>query len=109
MDEYSDWLDESGYDGVDYAVPRDNSQGAPAMTTSTPTGNGSGVYIPGTNWGATLQNVLNYAMVRDQQRMNQVQTAPIRAVQTQAAQARATDSRVFMYLLIGAAIYMAVK
>jgi hypothetical protein len=111
-DEYMDYWQSAGYTGGGGEVVPDNAYGAPAMTTWTPTGNGTGQYVtPGLgNWlGNTLDKALNYAIIRDQMQMAQVSSAPIRAVQTQAAQARATDSRVLFYLLLAAAAIYVVK
>ncbi|SFV12804.1 hypothetical protein [Pseudoduganella namucuonensis] len=113
MDEWGDLFSAAGWEPDTHGgIYADNSQGAAPMTTYTPTGGGSGEYVSPalSNWFAgTIDKAMNYAMVRDQQKMSGVATAPIRAVQTQAAQARATDSRLLFWLLIGAGVFYVVK
>lgn len=60
----------SDFDLDSSPVYDDVSYGAPAMETSTPTGNGTGEF----NWGGLLGGALaagvQYAIQRDQQKMN---------------------------------------
>ena len=80
-----------------YRINDDVSEGAPAMETSTPTGNGTGQF----NWqgllGGSLQAGLNYAIQRDQIKMGMAapmgQPTTHQQVQVQAKQTN------FLFLL----------
>lgn len=92
-------------------VSTDVSMGAPDEQPYTPTGNGTGVFLDsGTQNGifTTLDKVLNYALYRDQQKMTAVQF-PAQQQQTQMAAARANDSRLLTFAMIGAGIYLLVS
>lgn len=94
-------------------VPTDVSMGDAPMQSWTPTGNGSGEFISASTQQSILgglQSVLNYAMMRDQQKM----TAVGGPVQVGAARAQVTarqenDKRLFTYALIGLGVYLVTR
>jgi hypothetical protein len=94
-------------------VVTDVSYSSPDEQPSTPTGNGTGTFLSGSNnatfWG-TLQTARQYAIVRDQQKMTAVY-GPAGPATGQAAvtvQAQA-DRRMLTMLLIGGAIFFLAK
>ncbi len=104
----------SSFGAGGYAVvDTDVSYGSEPEQPSTPTGNGTGKFLSGGDsagfWG-TLQTALQYAIVRDQQKMTAVygpgMPAPGQASVTVQAQA---DRRMFTLLLIGGAIFFLAK
>lgn len=98
--------------GVNVTSPRaDNSWGAPAMETHTPTGNGSGVFMD-SSWQQTifggLSKVVDYAIQRDaiKMQMNQPYYQPATQQQVQV-QGKQTN---FLFLaLCGLGIYLVAK
>ena len=85
----------------------DVSQGSQDAQPYTATGNGTGSWIdPATTQSifGFLEKGLNYAIIRDQQKMTAVQAAPIMQAQAQATQYRATDNRVLMYAAMAAVV-----
>jgi hypothetical protein len=96
-------------------VLSDVSNGSPPEQPYTPTGNGTGVFLDsGSQKGIfdVLGQALNYAIVRDQQKMTAVYGPGINMTpQQQAALSvqASGNSRLLMYLLIGAGIWMAVR
>jgi hypothetical protein len=95
-------------------VPADVSNGSQAEQPYTATGNGTGVFMDTTTEKGIfglLGQALNYAMVRDQQKMTAVygpQVTGYPAGNTLSVQAQA-NSRMLTYLLIGAGIWLAVR
>jgi hypothetical protein len=91
-------------DSVGY-VQSDVSQGAPSMSPSTPTGNGSGYYIDPNAQAAifdTLKTGVNYAMQRDaQNQMYNRANIQTQATAVQVSQQKQKNSSLF--LLIGGA------
>jgi hypothetical protein len=104
----------SSFGAGGYAVvDTDVSYSSEPEQPSTPTGNGTGAFLSGSDsagfWG-TIQNALQYAIVRDQKKMTAVY-GPGMPVQGQASvtvQAQA-DRRMFTLLLIGGVIYFLAK
>jgi hypothetical protein len=104
----------SSFGAGGYAVvDTDVSYGSPDEQPSTPTGNGTGTFLSGGDnaglW-STLQSALQYAIVRDQQKMTAVY-GPSVPVQGQAAvtlQAQA-DRRLLTLLMIGGALFFLAK
>lgn len=102
-------------DGESYGVYPDNAYGEPPMQPRTATGNGYG-YDTGHTWlnalGGTLQSALDYALIRDQQKIAQ-QTgytsvqAPM--IPTPQVQASMQNSRMLILGLIGVAAIFALR
>lgn len=118
MDDFTSgngWFDLSGVlSGADQASPLpDVSNGAPAMETYTPTGNGSGVFVD-TSWQnqifGGLNKVLDYAVQRDAYRMGALPTIPgtYGATSQQVYQQRRSQNGL-MLLLLGVGIFALAK
>ncbi|MFC4932954.1 hypothetical protein [Massilia sp. GCM10023247] len=105
-----------GYiDGESYGVNADVSRGDAPMQPTTATGNGYGYHVDN-GWlnalGGTVQTALNYALLRDQQKMAQ-QTGYV-SVQTPLTptpqvQAQMQNSRLLVLGLIGVGIAFAMR
>lgn len=102
-------------DGQSYGVLPDVSNSEPPMQPRTATGNGYG-YSVDSSWlnalGGTVQAALNYALLRDQQKMAQ-QTGYV-SVQTPLAptpqvQASMQNSRILILGLIGIGALFALR
>ena len=99
------------YTGV-YA---DVSMGSEDATTSTPTGNGTGVFLDGATSGgfwALLDKGLNYALLRDQQKMTAIYGPAVTMTpQQQAALSvqASGDKRLLMYGAIALGVYLLVR
>lgn len=95
--------------GSDKPVPRDDvSYGSEPMETSTPTGNGTGQF----NWenliGKTLETGLQYAIVRDQQKMGNF--APLGQPTTQQqVQVQGRQNNFLFFALCGLGVYLLVR
>lgn len=92
-------------------VYTDVSRGAPNEQPWTSTGNGTGVFIDQSAQNSLfggLQTVLNYALLRDQQKMTRVANAPVQAAQAQAQVQQAATSNLLLYALIGGALLFVV-
>lgn len=88
-------------------VNTDVSNSSPAEQPRTPTGNGSGQFVSQDWQGALfggLQTALNYALLRDQQKMTAVSQAPVQAAQLQTQQQQVQHGNMLTYVLIGAAV-----
>jgi hypothetical protein len=105
-----------GYmDGESYGVVPDVSRSEPAMQPTTATGTGYG-YSVDNGWlnalGGTVQTALNYALLRDQQKMA-MQTGMVSAqtplVATPQAAAAAANSRLLLLGVIGVGIAFAMR
>jgi hypothetical protein len=104
-------------DGSTDGVPLDVSNGAPDMQPSTPTGNGSGVFLDSTSQNRIfggLEKVLDYALQRDQQRFaldSRIQYA--NAVNPYGVRAPAPPGTIsmtpFVWLGVGLLAFMAFK
>lgn len=102
-------------DGYSYGVLPDVSRGEAPMQPTTATGNGYGYHVE-TNWlnvlGGTMQTALNYALLRDQQKMAQ-QTGYVSSqtplAPTPQVQAQMQNSRLLVLGLIGVGIAFAMK
>ena len=98
--------------GTGAAVLPDVSYGAPAMETSTATGNGFGDFFDSKAGGALLGGLttaLNYAMFRDQQRYTAVANAPQQAVQQQVAVQQVRNNNLLLWAAIAAGLIFLVK
>lgn len=108
---------ETGYGDVDWfsqlggyaamPIPADVSNGSPAEQPYTATGNGSGQFVTQDWQGALfggLQTALNYALLRDQQKMTAVAQAPVQAAQLQTQVQQVQHGNMLTYVLIGAAV-----
>lgn len=102
-------------DGQSYGVYPDVSRGDAPMQPTTATGNGYG-YSTGDTWlnalGGSLQTALNYALIRDQQKMAQQTgyvTAQTPLVPTPQAAAAAANSRILLLGLIGVGVALAMR
>jgi hypothetical protein len=102
-------------DGQSFGVIPDVSRSEPAMQPTTATGTGYG-YSVDNGWmnalGGTLQTALNYALLRDQQKMAQ-QTGYVSAgtpiVPTPQVAAQQANSRLLVLGLIGVGIAFAMR
>lgn len=100
--------------GADIESPlRDVSGGADDMQPSTPTGNGSGVFVDTQTQNAmfaSLSQVLDYALKRDQQKMAGNQMT-MQSGATQQQQQQLKKNRQFMWLMVlgGGAFLLASK
>lgn len=104
--------DPYGVLGYGATVPVDVSDGAPAMQTSTPTGAGSGVFVDQSTQNqifGTLNNVLNYALKRDQMKMTAVAQAPMQQAQAQVQYQQVKNNNLLLWLAIGAGVIMLVR
>lgn len=96
-------------------VLADVSNGSPDEQPYTPTGNGTGVFLDSGSQNGIfnmLGQALNYAIVRDQRKMTAVYGPAINMTpQQQAALSvqASGNSRLLMYVLIGAGIWLAVR
>lgn len=92
-------------------VNTDVSYSSPDEQPSTPTGNGTGVFFSGSDssgfWD-TLQKGLQYAIVRDQQKMTAVYPATMQPQSAVTVQASA-DRRLLTMLMLAAGVYFLVK
>lgn len=98
--------------GFGGTVVPDVSYGAPAMETSTATGNGFGDFFDTKLGGFTLNSLgtaLNYAMFRDQQKYTQVANAPQQAVQQQVAVQQVRNNNLLLWAAIAAGLIILVK
>ncbi len=105
----SDWSSVLGYAAT---VPPDVSYGSPAMETSTPTGNGSGVFVDQNTQNqifGTLNNVLAYALKRDQMKMTAVAQAPMQQAQAQVQYQQVKNNNLLLWLAIGAGVILLVR
>lgn len=102
-------------DGESYGVLPDVSRSEPPMQPTTATGNGYGYHVEN-SWlnmlGGTVQTALNYALLRDQQKMAQ-QTGYVAAqtplAPTPQAAAQMANSRLLVLGLIGVGIAFALR
>ena len=102
-------------DGQSFGVVPDVSRSEPAMQPATATGTGYG-YTVDNGWlnalGGTMQTALNYALLRDQQKMAQ-QTGYVSAgtplAPTPQAAAQMQNSRLLLLGLIGVGIAFAMR
>jgi hypothetical protein len=93
-------------------VYNDVSNSSPAESPSTTTGNGTGVFVSGdagAGFWNTLTGALNYAIVRDQQKMTQVYPVQTMTPQAQLSVQAQASNRMLTLLMIGAGIYFLVK
>jgi hypothetical protein len=107
-------------------VLTDVSNGSPPQQPSTPTGNGTGVFIDSGQQNGMfnlLGQALNYAITRDQQKMTAVYGPQVTGAYYPAAGSNgyppgytgsvslqaSANSRLLTYLLIGGAIWLAVR
>ncbi len=77
------------------------------METSTPTGSGSGYFIDQNTQNqifGTLNNVLNYALKRDQMKMTAVAQAPMQQAQAQVQYQQAKNNNLLLWAAVGAAV-----
>lgn len=98
--------------GAGGTVVQDVAWGAPAMETSTATGNGFGDFFDSKAGGALLgglQTALNYAMFRDQQKYTAVANAPKQAVQQQVAVQQVRNNNLLLWAAIGAGLILLIK
>lgn len=103
-------------DGESYGVYADVSRGDAPMQPTTATGNGYG-YAVQPDWmsmlGGTLQTAVNYALLRDQQKIAQqtgyvgAQVGPLQATPQQAASIG--NSRILLLGLIGVGLVFAMR
>jgi hypothetical protein len=97
-------------------VYTDVSNSAPAEQPYTPTGNGSGVYVDSSSlggfWGA-LEKGLNYAILRDQQKMTAVYGPtmyPAGQAQTAAVSLQASsNNKLLTLMMLAGAAYLLVR
>lgn len=110
-------LGTAGYYNVDTnPIYPDNSYGAADMTTSTPTGGGSGVFMD-TGWQnglfGMLQQGLNYALLRDQQKMTAVAYNPVaqaqQAAQQSAIMQQSRNANLLVLLAVGGLVLLMVR
>ena len=102
-------------DGASYGVLPDVSRGDAPMQPTTATGNGYG-YAVNSSWmdmlGGTLQSAVNYAILRDQQKIAQ-QTGyvggNIPLQPTPQAQASMANSRLLLFGVIGVGLVFALR
>ena len=93
-------------------VAQDVAWGAPAMETSTATGNGFGDFFDSKGGAALLgglSTALNYAMFRDQQKYTAVANAPQQAVQQQVAVQQVRNNNLLLWAAIGAGLILLIK
>lgn len=98
--------------GAGGTVVPDVSYGAPAMETSTATGNGFGDFFDskaGNFVLGSLQTALNYAMYRDQRQFQAVANAPQQAVQQQVAVQQVRNNNLLLWAAIAAGLIILVK
>lgn len=105
----------SGFDGLDLssimsgsddAVLPDVSYGGPDEQPSTPTGNGTGVWLTG-----MLDKAINYAIVRDQQtlQMPQYTRAPVAAQPVMQAAPSARNNSALLLIGGGVLLFLLLK
>lgn len=115
---------ETGYGDVDPVYSSFGANGYATVNTDvsyssadeqpyTPTGNGTGVFMSGNDsagfWG-TLQGALQYAIVRDQQKMTAVYGPALPQLGQSAVSVQASaDRRLLTMLLLAGGIYFLVK
>lgn len=118
VDDEAPAFDMSGaYSGTPGYVLPDVSQGAPDMSPSTPTGNGTGYYASqvaeSSSWTDLAKQALQYALNRDQAKNMQAtqvnQAQQYAAIQSQAAQVRARQNTFVLFLIIGAVVFFAAE
>ncbi len=98
--------------GFGGTVLPDVSYGAPAMETSTATGNGFGDFFNSKVGEFVLGSAaagLNYAMFRDQQKFTAVANAPQQAVQQQVAVQQVRNNNLLLWAAIAAGLIFLVK
>lgn len=103
-------------DGQSYGVYADVSRGDAPMQPTTATGLGYG-YAPQPDWmsmlGGTLQTAVNYALLRDQQKIAQqtgyvgAQVGPLQPTPQQAASIG--NSRILLLGLVGIGLVFAMR
>src|SRR5437868_4548789 len=92
-------------------VNTDVSYGSPDEQPSTPTGNGTGVFMTGgdsAGFWSTLQTGLNIVLARDQQKMTAVYPATMQPQSAVTVQASA-DRRLLMMLMLAGGVYLLVR
>lgn len=96
-------------------VPTDVSMSSYDEQPYTPTGNGTGVFMTADQQNGgwqVLGQLLNYALIRDQQKMTAVYGPAYQMPPQQAAQLAVQasgDRRLLMYAAIGLGIYLLVR
>ena len=98
--------------GAGGTVVQDVSYGAPAMETSTATGNGFGDFFDskaGNFVLGGLNTALNYAMYRDQRQFTAVANAPQQAVQQQVAVQQVRNNNLLLWAAIAGGLIFLVK
>jgi ribosomal protein L12E/L44/L45/RPP1/RPP2 len=86
------------------------------MTTSTPTGNGTGVFMDN-SWQSALfsglDKALNYALLRDQQKMTAVAYNPVAQAQAASQQAaimqQSRNANLLVLLAVGGLVFLIAK
>ena len=98
--------------GTGGTVVQDVAWGAPAMETSTASGNGFGDFFDSKAGNFVLGGLsaaLNYAMFRDQQKYTAVANAPQQAVQQQVAVQQVRNNNLLLWAAIGAGLILLIK
>lgn len=102
-----DYSSSLGFGGNDYSpIYGDVSNGAQDMQPSTSTGNGSGVFLDTGTQNAifgTLTNVLNYALKRDQIKMQAGLAQPQQQAQAQIQYVQTKNNNMLVWAGLGLA------
>ncbi|WP_426079280.1 hypothetical protein [Janthinobacterium sp. PSPC3-1] len=103
----TDYSTSLGFGGNDYSpIYGDVSNGAQDMQPSTSTGNGSGVFLDTSTQNAifgTLTNVLNYALKRDQIKMQAGLAQPQQQAQAQIQYVQTKNNNMLVWAGLGLA------